>query len=291
MRRSFFILFLVSVLLVVFSSQFAVHAGSKPPAFLELPPDARTRALGNGLVGLAETGGGKFLNPGSFSSSTPPEVHSLYEPGFDQYSSVSLSFNQGNYGLAYRGIGTGEIIERDLYGQPTGDVFRYHGHGLIGGLGKEFGDFGLGVSVKAYHRSSSDSLLGYSVTPGILYERKPFRVGAVLPDLLVSDPFEFGTFNSGKKVELGVGVSTEPLNLGLDVKAKLAEGELDVGFAGAGLEWWLSEIFALRVGTAGEAELTFGFGIRGGGARIDYAYSFHQELPDSYVVSVGWVFE
>ncbi len=292
MRKRFLLSVVLMVVLVSLPSEVAYPAELEPPPFLELPPNARTRALGNGLIGLAKGGSGLFINPGSAPNPESPQVQSLYEPQFDQYSSFSLSFSDNNYGIAYRGIGAGEIIERDLYGQPNGNVFNYHSHGVIGSFGKEFKDFGLGVSAKAFYKSTSDSYFGYSITPGVVYEHAPFQLGAVLPDLLVSEvsTAELGSFSLRKEVKIGVGFSTEPLNLGLDVKAELEKDELEVGIAGAGLEWWLSEIFALRVGTNGKLERSFGFGIKGGNARIDYAYTFHEELPDSYVVSVGWIF-
>lgn len=292
MRKYVFLPILLCILLVISPFRNAYSGTTKSPSFLELSPDARTRALGNGLIGLAEGGASKFYNPGGVSGSENPLVQSLYEPGFEQYSSFSLSFSGSNFGIAYRGLGTEEIIARDLHGQPTGDVFHYHSHGVIGSFGWNLDDFGTGISMKGFYRSVSDSQFGYSLTPGVVYERAPFRVGAVLPDLLVSDVSlaELGAFSSGKELKFGVGVVTEPLNLGLDVKAELDEGEPKIGIAGAGLEWWLSEFFALRIGTNENMERSFGFGVKGGKTRIDYAYTFHEELPNSYVVSLGWVF-
>lgn len=293
MKKSVVAAVLLSALVIIFPLRSAYSKANKSPSFLGLAPNARTRAMGNGLVGLAEGGSSVFYNPAGISGPKKPQVHSLYEPGFDQYSSFSLSFSRSNYGIAYRGLGTGEIIERDLYGQPTGDVFRYHSHGLIGGFGWKIGDIGIGIGGKGFYRSISDSYFGYSISPGLVYELEPFRFGAVLSNLLVSGVSSeaVGSFSSGKEIKVGMGFTSNPLKLGLDVKAELKGDELNAGISGAGLEWWISDLFAIRIGVRGNLERSFGFGIRGGNARIDYAYTFHKELPDSYVVSLGWVFE
>jgi hypothetical protein len=61
-----------------------------------------------------------------------------------------------------------------------------------------------------------------------------------------------------------------------------------------GAEYQIVDAFAARAGATVNADKQWGFTAGAGfalaGFRVDYAYQFHTELPDSHWVSLGYSF-
>ena len=283
----------VALLFVVasLSVNFISLGNSGPEVLFDLSHGARKRAMGKIGVGLAG-GGSKFpRNPALIRDKVKPALHSLYSRPFDKYSHYNFSFGFRGFRASYTGLTAGNIVERDLYGDPTGTSFSYSSHGIVAGVGGEIRNVGLGIKGKGFYSSTRDQQFLYSLTPGLAYSWKPFRFGAAFTNLLSSPKTldqESGYWD--RRLAFGFGFVTDDLRIGVDLETEIGEGKFGVGLYRAGIEWWARDYLALRGGFNGNREKSFGFGFRGGNIRIDYAYTFHDQLPDSYAVSLGWVF-
>ena len=266
--------------------------GSGQAQPLRLTNEVRSMALGELRIGL---GSGGFLpreNSTARKISGEPKISSLYGRSFKNYSRYSLKFSGEDFSLGYFGMGAGNLLERDLQGEPTGQTFRYGNHGLSASIGGKIGNFGLGLQASGSYSSTGKGNYTVSLTPALDYRIKNFRAGVILPSWAKQDLLD-GVNPGGswkRNVTFGFGVLTKELNLGLDFTLGLEGDFLAETDYRAGVEWWVMEYFALRAGLNSHPEKSFGFGIKGGKVRIDYAYTFHSELPGSSVVSFGWVF-
>ena len=283
----------VALLFVVasLSVNFISLGNSGPEVLFDLSQGARKRAMGKVGVGLAG-GGMKFSrNPALIRDKVKPRLSSLYSRPFEEYSHYNLSFGFQHFRGSYTGLRAGNIVERDLYGEPTGTSFSFSSHGMVAGAGGKIGNVGLGLQGKGFYGSAGERQFLYSLTPGLSFSWKPFRVGAVLTNLLSSPKTldqESGYWD--RRMAFGFGFVTDDLRIGVDMETEIGDGKFGVGLYRAGIEWWARDYLALRGGFNGNREQSFGFGLRGGNIRIDYAYTFHDQLPDSYAVSLGWVF-
>ena len=252
------------------------------------------RAMALGDLRIALSSGGVVPRRNSSIKDTPakPKINSLYGRSFKKYSRYSFSYSGDNFRVGYYGLGASNLLKRDLQGEPTGETFNYRNHGLSGSVGGEIGDFGVGLQANGFYKGAEANSYGLSLTPALDYRIKYFRAGVILPTW--EKRGLMGGNNAGgswkEEITLGFGILRGRLNLGLDFTLGLAGDVLSETNYRAGVEWWIMDYFALRGGLNGRSEKSFGFGIKGGKVRINYAYTFHSELPASSVVSFGWVF-
>lgn len=291
MNRARVALAVLIVTVIGFSVGFISVGSSGPEVLFDLSQGARSRGMGK--VGIGLSGGGNSLprNPALITDDTKPSLNSLYSRPFDEYSHYNLRLGFGNFRASYTGLRAGNVVERDLYGDPTGSSFSYGSHGVVAGAGGKIENIGLGLKGKGFYSSARERDFLYSLTPGLVYSWKPFRIGAVFSNVLSTPKtLDQDTGYWDKQLAFGFGFVRDDLRIGVDVETEIGEGKMKVGLYRAGIEWWVREYLALRGGLNGNREKSFGFGIRGGRVRIDYAYTFHSDLPDSYAVSLGWVF-
>lgn len=292
MKRTRVAIAVLIIMVIGFSVGFISVGSSGPEVLFDLSQGARSRGMGK--VGVGLSGGGNLLsrNPALITDNSKPRLSSLYSRPFDEYSHYNLRFGFGYFRASYTELRAGNIVERDLYGDPTGSSFSYGSHGVVAGAGGKIEDIGLGLKGKGFYSSVREGQFLYSLTPGLVYSWKPFRIGAVFSNLLSTPKtLDQDTDYWGKQLAFGLGFVTDDLRIGVDLETEIGEGRMKVGLYRAGIEWWMKDYLALRGGFNGNREKSLGFGIRGGSIRLDYAYTFHEELPDSYALSLGWVFD
>lgn len=271
---------------------FISAGGTKPKVLFDLSRGARERALSTS--GFGSTGGlfDLFLEPPTNSNKDKKELSSFYSRPFEEYSHYSFGLSASHFSLSYTGLRTGNLIERDLYGDPTGDSFSFSSHGAIASVREKIGNTGVGINWKGYYDPGPTNRFSYSLSPGIAYYEAPISLRAALPNLISADSGsnkeEFASF--AREVLLGAGITTDALRIGVDLKKDLKSESIKTNFYRAGVEWWPEKYLALRGGINSRGEKSFGFGIQGGNIRIDYAHTIHDELPQSYAVSLRWVF-
>jgi|GEM_PF-5104772 len=283
----------VSILaIILFLLNFTSAGDTDPGALFELSRGARERALSK--TGFGSTGGivNLFLKPQTSSNQRKTEFSSFYSRPFEKYSHYSLGLSGNHFSLSYTGMRSGNIIERDLYGDPTGDSFGFSRHGAVASVREKIGNTGVGINWKGYYDPDRTSQFIYSFSPGIAYYQAPVSLRAGLPNLISTDSSSSKkeTSSFAREVLIGAGVITDALRIGVDLKKDFKSENMETAFYRAGVEWWPEKYLALRGGINSRGEKSFGFGIQGGNIRINYAHSIHGELPQSYAVSLRWVF-
>jgi hypothetical protein len=293
MNRSRTITVVSIVSAILFSLNFISAGGTGPGALFDLSRGARERALSQ--AGFRFTGGlvDLSLKPQTNSNKRKTELSSFYSRPFEKYSHYSFGLNTNHFSLSYTGLGAGNIIERDLYGDPTGNSFSFSRHGAVVSVKEKIGNTGIGVSWKGYYDPGRTSKFIYSFSPGIAYYQAPVSFRAALPNLISTDSGSSSEAptNFSRKVSIGAGIVTDALRIGVDLKKDLKSDGSKTNFYRAGVEWWPEKYLALRGGINSQGEKSFGFGIQGGNITINYAHTIHDELPQSYAVSLRWVFD
>ncbi|MFW6006198.1 MAG: hypothetical protein ACOC9A_02010 [Candidatus Bipolaricaulota bacterium] len=260
-------------------------------SLFELPPDARSLGTGEVSPGILDGSTGPFYNPDEEKNPGNWELSSLYANQFEEFHYATVSLRSKNIGVSYRRLSFGKLSERDLWGNPTGSSFRYCSQGLTGRVGKSFGRVGLSVKGRIIQKGTGDRVLSGSLSPGLSYELSPVRVGLTFSNLIGGEISSSGSGSSpwNKELTFGLGFETGNFRTGVDVEAEFHERGVEPNGLRAGLEWWIRNFLALRLGIMDDLRQAIGWGIRGKNIQLDYAYLRHDELSNSHFVSLSWI--
>ena len=271
--------------------------------FLKVPPSARFAALaGSGLtLGAADS---FFLNPAGTAAAGRSSALS-YEALLESSARTALVFTapsgRGAFsaGLIYNDLSPG-LEKLDGAGGGSGDVIAAYDAALGAGWARRSGWLDYGFVLK-YIKSRLDSAAGSSVAldAGLVFREAPpskTELGLALR-------------NFGPPIKLGLEAAPLPFELGGSIKWKytpdfniLIEGRLPsdhspyLAFAG---EWFLP--YSARSGLFLRSGLNFrnyddhgfmgafagGFGLKFGGASVDYAFTPYGELGAAHRMTAG----
>ncbi|MCF7890549.1 hypothetical protein K9M78_04950 [Candidatus Bipolaricaulota bacterium] len=287
--RKLYISIIVPIFLF-FSINFQA-GGAGTNSLFELPLDARSLAMGKVSVSLGDRITDTFYSPAGSNEPGKSAVSSLYANHFGELHYATLSLRSGGFGVSYRRLGSGKLTERDLWGNPTGNSFRYYSQGLVGRIGRSFGRTVLGIKGRILQKQIGDGFLGGSLSPEVIYELSPIRFGAVISNLVARDiSGSEGNSNAwNRELILGLGFERDNFRAGFDVEAEFHDRGVEPNGFRAGVEWWITRFAALRLGIMDQLRHTIGWGIRRKNIQIDYAYLRHGDLPNSHFVSFSWI--
>lgn len=259
-------------------------------SLFELPQDARSLGMGKVSVGLSSELTGPFYDPAEAKESRRTEVSSLYANQLGELGYTVFTLHSGKAGLSYRRLCSGELTQRDLQGNPTGESFRYYSQGLTGRIGRSFGPTELCIKGNILQKEIGEGFLGGSFSPGFIYEISPIRFGAVMSNLVAGEISSSEDAPRPWREELTFGLGFERGNFkaGFDVEAEFHDRGVEPNGFRAGAEWWITRFAAIRLGVMDELRSTIGWGIRGENIQIDYAYLQHGGLPSSHFISFSW---
>jgi hypothetical protein len=296
--RRAFALFLVGI----FSTMSGWTAGSGEAAgsFLVFPTDARSAALGEGGVALAQGAAALSLNPAAMVATDRLSVqmtHSAYVSS-SHFENVALSRRLSGasvLGFGFRYFSVGRIGQTNLYGDPVGDLSP-NDMALSAGYARDIVFGSLGASVKyvrskLLHTATALSLdLGFR-TPPLYFER--YRFALTASNLIGSLKYDQESSPLPRTFTLG---GSYQWSTAMDLTADAALPLEGKAYASLGIERRLRLrepwSMALRGGYTSRhsgldgalAGWTLGLGIRHGRLTFDYAF-----LPYGDVASTHWL--
>lgn len=281
----------IIALLFLFLSLDCHAASTGIDSLFELPLDARSMGIGKVSLGILADSAGAFDNLLEGKKPGKWELSSLYANQLGELHYATLNLRIKNIGVSYRRLSSGELTERDLRGNETGRSFRYRNQGLVGRIGRSFGRIGLLLKGRIIQKGIEDGVLSGSLTPGLSYEISPVRVGLTFSNLIGGEISSSGggsrTWN--KELTFGLGFETGNFIAGIDLEAEFHDRGVEPNGLSAGIEWWIRNFVALRLGIMDDLRQAIGWGIRGENIQLDYAYLRHGELSNSHFVSFSWI--
>lgn len=288
-------LFIVALAAIVVSASApAAFAGDDPVGtgtLFDVGMGARALGMGGAFVAVVDDANAVYYNPAGLALIEGRSVTSLYSNMMGAGSYFGAGYAQKNVGAAVFGL-MSTVPGTDQYGNPIGDV-DYREGTLAGGYARAFGPVALGGALKLYSQEATVNR-GFGVTGDIgalitLPSLAGVRVGAVARNMLGTVKFESGHQDNFDPSYV-LGLSVKPL------KGLILAADYDVTHSTGrvGAEYRIVDAFAARAGATMNADKQYGFTAGAGFAyesfRIDYAYQFHAELPDSHWLSLGFSF-
>ena len=285
---------MAATLLLALAPAAALAAAEDPvgtAALFDVGMGARALGMGGAFVAVADDANALYYNPAGLALIEDHDVTSMYSALFGAGNYFGAGYAQKNIGAAVFGL-LSTATGTDEYGNPT-EEFGYREGTLAGGYAHAFGPFALGGAVKLYAQDASANR-GFGATGDIgalitLPYLDGIRFGAVARNLIGAVKFQSGhTDNFDQSYVLGLSV--RPL------KGFMVAADYDIthSIGRVGVEYQIIDAFAARAGATMDADKQWGFTAGAGfalaGFRVDYAYQFHTELPDSHWVSLGYSF-
>lgn len=305
------IVLIVLIVMMNVSRLTASDPGSTGANFLKINLAPRELAMGSVGIGLADGPGAMFTNPAGLSSIGYQNLSFFYNIWLEgmsaQYLSYILPTGIGNFGANVNYFGYGKIPGYDAGGMPTSNVdaydlcfllsygreipsFRIKGYevlkGLSGGINfkvlqeklekEKAMAFGMDLGIKVDLGKSYNVLRGISLGCSV----KNIGTGLKLDKEKAPLPVSYGIGIGVKRELLG-----EELNLGVDMNIPNDNSM----YVGAGLEYWIKDIIALRAGYNSKKDtsngLSLGIGIKADIFSMNYAFVDYGDL--GYTHRVG----
>lgn len=298
-RASLFSLMMASTL-VLPAGLYAASAGTSAGDLLKVPVSARAIGMGEAYTGLADDSNALDWNPAGLSFLQQKEAafmhSSLMESIHYERAAFASPGERISYGAAVSYLGFGSIDGYDNAGNSIGNQSAYS-YNLTGGLASllmprlSVGLTGSYLKEKLADESAST----FAMNAGALYEfaARPFGAAYRLgfSALNLGPGLKFVSERDPLPRKYNVGVSAQhikeiPLNLTADFSIP---NDNKKSFK-MGAEYWMKELFALRLGYAGSTDdgsgLRFGFGIKLRELLLDYAFSDQGDLGAAHRVEV-----
>jgi len=294
MRRSLWRVLVATILIIILASVcYANGAGTTGANFLKIGVGARAAALGDAFTAVVDDSTSLYWNPAGLAKMEKRQLSATYNMWF-------AGINQGYLGMGFplsrRGViaggvnyvDMGDFDGRDESGNPTG-TFTASALNYQLGYANRFGEKLIwGISAGLVQDTIAEDIKStYAANLGLIYKSsESLSLGLALQNVggeLGSDPLPF-------VAKIGMAYTWKSLLLALDI-ASPTDNDL---YYGAGIEWWIMDGIALRVGyktnqDIGEG-LTAGLGFSKGKIRFDYAYVPYGELGNTHRVLLGMSF-
>jgi len=294
MRKLLTIIIGIGFLITVSAnSVLANGAGTTAGNFLKLGVGARAAALGDAFTVIVDDSTSLYWNPAGLIRIKERQFSATYNMWFAGINQgyLGMGFPLSMEGIVAGGVNyidMGDFDGRDEAGNPTGtftaSALNYQ-LGYANGIGEKFV---WGISAGVVQDTIADDIKStYAANLGLIFKSsESLSLGLVLQNIggqLGGDPLPF-------LAKVGMALTRESLLLALDI-AKPTDDDV---YYCAGIEWWIQDGIALRVGyktnqDIGEG-LTAGFGFDKGKIRFDYAYVPYGELGDTHKISLGMSF-
>lgn len=275
-------------------------AGSQAAPWLKLSNNARSTAMGEAGVAIADDVNAASVNPAGLTQLKGQQVafmhhayimdsaieHLAYGISPMENLGVAVSLDYLNFGVVEKYVidSTTNTLKSNGSFSPTG----YH---LDLGLGYAFGSVSAGLNAKLLGQTFDGSgSSAFAADLGGLWKGGALSLGASLQNLgsqLDGSNLPMGV-RAGAAYKLALGEATDSLTAAADANVPSADSAA-TSF-GAGLEYAGQDLYALRAGykvagNGGAAGFTVGAGIRYNIVQLDYAFSSVGVLGNSNQVS------
>ena len=281
---------LSSFILVLGGASYASDVGTTAANFLKIGIGARATAMGGAFTGLADDATALYWNPAGLTQIEGREFSATYSswfPGINRgYITYVMPKLGGVTAVGFNYVSAGVIEGRDEEGTPTGN----------------FGAVNTNLSLGYAHKISNNAMLGASIgqvqlsidgharsawiaSVGFLIRNlRSFSLGLSFQNI----GLKMGEDSLPSTVRAGIAKQWNALTFALDVVKTIDDAE---PYYCAGLEWWLVDFSALRLGyTTGQdtgAGITAGLGFNYNDLNLDYAYVPYGDLGSTHRFSVG----
>jgi len=268
----------------------AGHDGGTPGGYLRYGASARSLALGNAVVGLADDAATSYWNPAGYASLRTMELSAMGATlGMDtEYGFATLGLPTASWGtFALSGTYTtsGEYERTDLFAD-LGETFSEDESIFALGWARAFDRLAFGAAIKTVHQGiGGASGSGTGLDLGVHY--RPHRAlglgfavqNVIAPKLTLVEDEE--TLPYSVRGGLALSFFQGRLIVTSDV---VRTQWMDTGYC-AGLETWPVRAVALRAGYDGEKEQwSAGAGLRWENWQFDYAF-VNTELGSQTILS------
>jgi len=283
----------------------------KDSGFTGLPVNVRAKGMAEAFVAVADDYGGGYFNPAGLVQIERREIGTMYsdlyalgllehsflcyaEPAADNRAGGEISWNHLSANLEP------EKWNYDLFCYSYGRLFSGRGSSSPA----KFNAWGVNLKYLRQTIDSEEDATGYSLDLGFLMRRDRFSGGINLQNLLSQVDYQTGKRESiPLSVRIGTAYRLTPqLLLALDVNASPEDLPREVCL---GVEWWLSDWIALRLGAVKifqkEPDLGFSGGVGvslplQGDVKVvkriglDYAFSSNEALGSTHHFSLSLEF-
>jgi tetratricopeptide (TPR) repeat protein len=269
--------------------------GTSGGGFLLIGGGARSLAMGEACVALADDSSAVFWNPAGLSRMSFPGLNYMYNQWFvdikHQYYDFAFPTENGTFGGSYSLLDSGNIQGYDAGGSMEA-VFNAQSTALTFSWGRQVNDR---LSVGANLKSISESLENYSATStaidlGVLFDiNANWKFGAAVQN--VGSPLKFVTEEAPLPQTQRLGLAfkrsffDDDISLAADYVSS-AGSTAGINFGG---EYLFRNLLALRAGST-RGTLRAGVGLESGQFGLDYAYVSHNDLGAAHQVSIAYSF-
>jgi len=289
------ILLVVLMVMLNVTRLTASDPGSTGANFLKINLAPRELAMGSVGIGLADGPGTMFTNPaglGSIGHQSLSFFYNIWLEGMSaQYCSYILPTRIGNFGANVNYFGYGKIQGYDASGTETSNIDAYDLCFLLSyGRAEVLKGVSGGINLKVLHEKLEKEKamafggdLGIKVDLGKRYNvLKGISAGCSVKNIGTGLKFDKERAPLPLSYGIGVGVKREllgeELNLGIDMNIPNDNSM----YVGAGLEYWIKDIIALRIGYNSKKDtsngISLGVGIKADIFSMNYAFVDYGEL-------------
>lgn len=275
-------------------------AGTQAAPWLKLSNNARTTAMGEAGVAIADDVNASSVNPAGLTQLKGQEVAFMHHAYIMDSAIEHLAYGLSpmeNLGVAvsldYLNFGAVDkyVVDSSTNTLKSAGSFTPTGYHVDLGAGYALGSLSLGLNAKMLGQTfdgSGSSTFGADL--GALWKTGGLSLGAALQDLggqLDGSNLPTGV-RAGGAYKLGLGTGTDSVTAAADVAVPTADTSATA--FGAGLEYAGQDLYALRAGykvagNGGAAGFTLGAGIVYKVLHLDYAFSSVGVLGNSNQVS------
>lgn len=251
---------------------------------------ARALGMGGAHIAVADDASVIYYNPAGLARIDGFSIVSLYTNQYGAVGFLTLGAATRNFGAGLLKLNASGIEETGEYGDQLG-TFSVGETTAIVGYGRSIAPgFSLGGSLKYYGQElPGNKGTGFTADVGILISvpEGNVEIGAVGRNLFGAVNYASGMKDAFDR-SFGLGLSFRPIDtLLIAVDALLANGFS----AKLGAEYMFNSIAIRAGGSFGdESSLTVGAGFAVTNFNIDYAYQYHNILPDSHRLSLKFRF-
>ncbi|MEO0185925.1 MAG: PorV/PorQ family protein [candidate division WOR-3 bacterium] len=273
--------------------------GDAGAAFLRIPVDARVVGLGEAGVSYIDNASALYYNPAGLAYIQKFGflfMHNAWLLGMNhEYLACAFNLkNIGTLGIAFNYWGSGSIQGVTIRGDTIPGYFFSASDWTINlGYAKEIRDLCLGMGFKYLsEKNESLSTSAMAVDMGAMYRTpvKGLNIGLSFSNVGTSVKLDQESFSLPVLIRLGWRYNIRDFNITQDFV--FSNG--DKMGVGAGIEYWIAQMLALRLGYRtgsdydGLSGLRAGFGVLLKGFGIDYGVAPYGKLGISHRFSLYW---
>jgi hypothetical protein len=256
---------------------------------------ARSMAMGSAFTGLADDASAPYFNPAGLAFLDENQLMLMHAPlyvdsSYNYFSSANpLGDKAGALALSDSLLMSDGFQLRDQFNNTTDTNGSLNNNAISASYAHKLTQkFAAGGNIKFLQQKIagfSDSTIGYDL--GFLYRMAPlFRVGAAFANInspAVTLRSEADVYRPMSRF----GVASDVFKKKLTLTADIIKVSQEPNLFGAGLEWNVNNLMALRGGYNANHSFTMGLGLSLKTLRLDYAFS-NTDLGAFNKVSVTW---